>query len=744
MNSSTTFSRTMWGLTTGNFDVVNAGSINTNSMTSSLFKTNLVQSLNNGDSLTLEGLTTGKVNLKSNGNNCVVADNALVELRTGGTTRFSISDTITTISSCAVFNTATNTITFNKKVYQVLGDAFISNCSFGNLAGSLLPTSGNFAYGNTCFGAESGRYVNGASGTLGTYNTCIGYKSLRGISTGFTGSQNTVIATESMQSATTANRNVCIGHQTGASLTTGLNNMFLGTGSSFGCQTGIDNVSIGYYSGVLTVASQSAFSQNISIGRESGQALNGSQNISLGHRSNWLLAVPTLLPAFTNSVVIGNNVNNTLSNQIRLGSGSQWLTTPKVSIGKLTSPTTLLDVEGASDINGNLSIKGGNNLQIYNATNTNSLNLFMVGDNYYFNNLSATGTITFQVNGFTLWSITPTVISTNLTITTPTQPPLDNSTNVATTEYVDTAFTAFLNTSNAWTSSNSFNVNLPTSTLNPTVNSQLTTKLYVDNKVSTAVSGVALLASSNTFTGLVNVFNSTGGVSFGITAPSCSIAPLGDAQLCNKLYVDVNAITPPTKLITLQEDFLTSAGVLKFGDWAYSGTGGAAQSFGTSASHAGIVELTNNKTIYNLTSIESWFPKQIKWIARSTTAINTFNWYAGTSQGVSVYTNSAFIGHTSGTTTFVASVNNTTFSNFTTVTWVTNNWYEMTLDFNDPSITFSIKNLTTAGNPESITLTSVGFDFNRTNIWNFAQVSVAGTNKTDVDFTSLSYQCDRT
>ena len=66
MNASTTYSRTMWGLTTINADIVNAGSINTSSMTSSLFKTNLVQSLNNGDSITIEGLTTGKVNLKSN------------------------------------------------------------------------------------------------------------------------------------------------------------------------------------------------------------------------------------------------------------------------------------------------------------------------------------------------------------------------------------------------------------------------------------------------------------------------------------------------------------------------------------------------------------------------------------------------------------------------------------------------------------------------------------------------------
>lgn len=47
--------------------------------------------------------------------------------------------------------------------------------------------------------------------------------------------------------------------------------------------------------------------------------------------------------------------------------------------------------------------------------------------------------------------------------------------------------------------------------------------------------------------------------------------------------------------------------------------------------------------------------------------------------------------------------------------------------------TFTIKNLTTAGNPESITLTSVGFDF-RTNIWNFANVSVAGTNIYEVDY----------
>ena len=67
----------------------------------------------------------------------------------------------------------------------------------------------------------------------------------------------------------------------------------------------------------------------------------------------------------------------------------------------------------------------------------------------------------------------------------------------------------------------------------------------------------------------------------------------------------------------------------------------------------------------------------------------------------------------------------------------------MTLDFNNPSITFTIQDLTTPGDPESITLTSVGFDFNRTNIFAFAQVSVAGTNICEVDYCSLSYQSDR-
>ena len=395
-------------------DSINTTDLSTSSLSTGAVITNSVTSTASDQNLTLEALGTGDIIIKSNGNNILIVDdsgtngktqannglninngnlvfsktstasqiidwqtdagaslgslfasqlssafvfdvNTLTatsfQVRMSGATRFSITDTIATINSLATFNTATNTITLNSKVYQILGDTFISNCSFGYLAGSLLPTSGSITYGTTCIGQEAGRNISGVSGSQGSYNTCVGYKSGRGITTG---SQNTVIATESMQSATTASGNVVIGHQTGASLTTGQNNMCLGTGSSFGITTGIDNVSCGYYSGVLQPTLQGAFSQNISFGREANQAVNGGSNIAIGYRANWT-TYPALLTAFTNSIVIGNSLNNTLSNQILIGSGSQWLTTPKLSVGKLTSPSTQFDVQGNANITGTIT-----------------------------------------------------------------------------------------------------------------------------------------------------------------------------------------------------------------------------------------------------------------------------------------------------------------------------------------------------------------------------------------------------
>ena len=671
MNNTTTYSRSMFGLTEINADVINTGSLNVSStIQAPTVKTNLVQSINPTNSLTLEALTTGQVIIKSNGINI------------------------------AVFDGSTGTITFIRKVYQNLGDAFISNASFGNLAGSLLPNSGSLMYGNSCFGAEAGRNINGASGAQGTYNTCIGFKSGRGITTG---QQNTIIATEGFQSATSGTGNVAVGHQAGFSITTSSNNMLLGTGSSYGTTTGIDNVSCGYYAGVLQPSLQGTFGQNISFGREANQSVNGSSNIAIGWRANWT-TFPSLLPAFTNSIVIGNNLSNSLSNQILIGGASQWLTTPRISIGKLTSPTTLLDVEGASLFNGSLSVRNGNNSQIFNNGNTQQTNCYMFNNDFYINNVAPTGTITYQINSTSIFSVASNQMNSSVFITVPLEPPLSSNSRVANTEYVDDA-------------------------------------------ISVALTGLPTLSGANTWTG-TNVFNNN------IPTISTLLTPTTSQQLINLGFANATYATTAnvntayqygqeaTAVINSYDDFFSSTSSPSdiAGGWVFNGTGSATFSMGTTKQHPGIWTLGNNRAIGFLSSIPTYLPDTIEWIARITSASNVFTLYAGIAQGYSNFTNSAFFGHTSGTTTLYASINNVNLYNFTTVTWLQNKWYSYKIIFNNPDVTFTIKNITD-NLTESYTATASSFNF-ATNL--FPQYQQIGTMTSEVDYFAFSYQTART
>jgi hypothetical protein len=272
-----------------------------------------------------------------------------IQLRINGNTRLNLTDTNIDLNSLATFNSSTNTITLNRKVYQNLQDTLTSNCSFGNLSGSVLSST---SFGNSLFGQNSGQNINGnGTGGVGCNNTCVGYNSGQGLTSG---QQNVFLGSECSKVATNAIGNVICGHLAGTNLSSGQYNVCLGFQSSQSITSGVDNISLGLFSGVQNnTGSQGALQRNISIGRETGNALNGSENITLGWRSNYL--VSGLLSSFTNSVCIGNSLNNTLSNQILIGSGSQWLTTPKISVNKLTSPVQTVDIVGTLDVTGNIT-----------------------------------------------------------------------------------------------------------------------------------------------------------------------------------------------------------------------------------------------------------------------------------------------------------------------------------------------------------------------------------------------------
>jgi hypothetical protein len=101
----------------------------------------------------------------------------------------------------------------------------------------------------------------------------------------------------------------------------------------------------------------------------------------------------------------------------------------------------------------------------------------------------------------------------------------------ATVGYVGTLITIergnFKAANNAWTGTNTFNTNLPTSTQTPSTSTQLTPKNYVDSAITTGSSN--LLAGTNAWTG-TNTFNTN--------LPTSTLTPTTGNMLCNKTYVD--------------------------------------------------------------------------------------------------------------------------------------------------------------------------------------------------------------
>lgn len=627
MNASTTFSRTMWGLTNINADNITTSSLTTGTLTGSLFKTNLVQSVNDTDSLTLEALTTGKVNLKANGNNIVIVDDAgtngktqvnngfninngnLVfsktstasqiidwrtdagaslgslfasqlssafvfdvntltatsfEVRMSGNTRFSITDTIATISSMATFNTTTNTISLNGKVVQNRTDTAIS-------------------YGTNCISAPT--YVAGVSGlllvgygngalrnnTTGNYNTAIGNNALTNVTSG---SNNCGFGADAARSVTSGSGHMGIGLQALYSTTTTTDNIGIGTQAGFGYTTGGSNVNIGTRSGIITTTFGGSFS-NTSIGNEAGQGLGafgGNYNTALGHRANYTANTAS----FSNSTAIGAFSLTTASNQIQLGTATQFVSCGNLSIGKTTVPANKLDVVGNMDVTG--------------------------------------------------------------IITTPTRPAGTNDTSVATTAFV-----------------------------------------------ANYVSGLN---------------------------------------------------TPYTAKYLFDECWDPTYNQCPFGTWDIQGTGGSGVATGN-ATHPGYYSLTANRA-YLSPTVNHYNFRELAFIVRSDNTTNTGDLWCGLCVAYSDYTRGVMFKKTTGTNTFTAVTNGVTKGTFSTITWINGGWFIYKITFANPTVTYTITDLTN-NVTESVTDSTNVFDYANTTK-SFLQIANGGgTNTAFLDYFSVSY-----
>lgn len=355
--------------------------------------------------------------------------------------------------------------------------------------------------------------------SLATRNVCYGTGALDATIT--SGADNCAIGINALQSLTSGQFNVAVGGNSGDSIV-----------------AGIYNTSVGYNS--LTTNNSNA---NTSIGYEALKTFTGSNTTACGYQALGALTTGTVCSAFgagccgtttTADAVSGfgflclNKCNGSHNSSYGFGTDSELVS----GVGNCSFGSS----SGCKSSSYNS--QSGNSCFGYNVVSSGgSFNSYL---GYYANSASpvntsystaigafATPTASNQIMLGTASQYVqcPNYMDVAQYITTTTQPPLTNNTKVATTAYVDYAVSVVggvsLSGANAWTGTNSFNVNLPTSTLTPSSGSELVTKTYADTK-----GGLGIF---NTWTS-ANTFNSV--------LPSSSLAPTSANQLCNKTYVD--------------------------------------------------------------------------------------------------------------------------------------------------------------------------------------------------------------
>ena len=200
--------------------------------------------------------------------------------------------------------------------------------------------------------------------------------------------------------------------------------------------------------------------------------------------------------------------------------GTSTLNDGSVPIQNGTITPTKLNISGNWDLMGGMTlysniIANGNTI-----TPTMMSYLYGISSNVQTQLNTLASTMTNLVSSNNAWTGTNTF---NTSLPTSTLTPSSN-TQLATKVYVDTQIVnnASLVThagNNVWTGTNTFNSHLPTSTQTPSNNTDLTTKTYVDSQVNTKASLSQMQGNNNTWTG-TNTF--TGDVTVANTTDTTS------------------------------------------------------------------------------------------------------------------------------------------------------------------------------------------------------------------------------
>ena len=204
---------------------------------------------------------------------------------------------------------------------------FLGNVTMKRL--SVLRIHVNDENNNTIYG-------NGVLDTnIGSYNTGIGYQTLRDNETGC---NNTAVGFGALLNNTIGLSNNAFGSNCLQQNTTGVNNCGFGFFALINNTTGIYNCAFGAY----TLVNNITGNRNIGIGNNAGlNNTSGSSNIYIGDGAD------TDDGSINNSIVIGSKVTATKSNQIVLGSethsvyipGQIYLEKPIIYLDGSTVPT---------------------------------------------------------------------------------------------------------------------------------------------------------------------------------------------------------------------------------------------------------------------------------------------------------------------------------------------------------------------------------------------------------------------
>ena len=258
---------------------------------------------------------------------------------------------------------------FNQNV-DISGNLNVTGTIKGNLDISFndLNVSGNLSVGGDA-SFEKNLHVDGI---LTTNNDCVinginvgtGGNSMNNSNSAFgtdalknnTGSFNVGIGNSSLKENTSGSCNVGLGYLSLSTNTDGSNNIAIGGQNTlYNNTTGSNNVAIGSNS----LTSITIGNENTALGNNSGQNVinsvtGGNYNTFLGANTDF----DNGLNAYNNSTAVGYNATITESNQIVLGTASEYVYIPSTTATTGATSGALV-VNGGVGINGNLVIGGG-------------------------------------------------------------------------------------------------------------------------------------------------------------------------------------------------------------------------------------------------------------------------------------------------------------------------------------------------------------------------------------------------